>query len=126
MSESREQTTVRLEAAQKGVQLWRNNVGAGFLSATNGGTGSFIRFGLCNDSAALNQNIKSADLIGIRPILIGPEHVGRLIGQFVSREVKRADWRYAATEREQAQQRWINLVNAAGGDACFATGFGTL
>lgn len=119
--EAAAQAAVRLEAAQKGVRLYRNNVGALIDER-----GVPVRFGLANDSAAMNKVIKSADLIGIRPIVITPLHVGATIGQFVSREMKAPGWRYTATEREQAQQRWALLVANLGGDAGFATGAGTL
>lgn len=120
-SESRVQSLIRLEAADKGIRLWRNNVGAGKTEA-----GTFVRYGLANDSAAVNLRLKSADLIGIRPVLIRPEHVGHTIGQFVSREVKRGGWVWSGTEREQAQAAWAALVNSTGGDARFAAGVGTL
>lgn len=113
--------TIRLEAAQKGLRLWRNNVGACYDDA-----GRFIRYGLANDSAQLNKHIKSADLIGIRPLTITPAHVGHTVGQFVSREVKAPGWNFTETDREKAQQRWLELVLGLGGDAGFATGVGTL
>ena len=121
MSESSASDLIRLEASRLGIRLWRNNVGAGKLQ-----DGSFIRWGLCNDSAALNREIKSADLIGIRPLLITPAHVGQVIGQFISREVKHPLWKWHGTDREVAQLAWVDLVNSLGGDACFATGEGTL
>lgn len=109
-SEAGAQQAVRLEAAEKGILLWRNNSGA--LQDVEG---RWVRYGLCNDSKQLNERYKSADLIGIRPG-----------GQFVAREVKAPGWRYTGSEREQAQQRWLDMVNAAGGDGKFATGKGTL
>ena len=118
MTEASVQARVRLAAARAGDALWRNNVGAGYLSG-----GAFVRFGLANDSAAVNANLKSADLIGIRPVLVTPEHVGTIIGRFVSRECKTAGWRFHPNdEREAAQQRWADLVNRLGGDAAFSTG----
>jgi hypothetical protein len=121
VSEAAVQTIVRLEASRKGCRLWRNNVGAGYLQ-----DGSFIRWGLCNDSAQLNKRIKAADLVGIRPVVITPGHVGRTIGQFLSREVKVAGWKLGNSDREQAQVRWAEMINALGGDATFATGEGTI
>lgn len=121
ISESGVSSEIRLEASQLGYRLWRNNVGATYTPA-----GQFIRYGLANDSAQLNRCIKSADLIGIRPILITPNHVGLTIGQFISREIKKPGWKYAATEREIAQLAWAELINSLGGDACFATSRGTL
>lgn len=120
-SENAIQTRIRMEASRNGLRLWRNNVGAGKLES-----GSFIRFGLANETPQMNANIKSADLIGIRPVLIQPHHVGTIIGQFVSREIKAGSWKWHATEREEAQLRWAELVVAMGGDACFANGEGTL
>lgn len=124
-SEAYVQSLVRLEAPAKGVRLWRNNVGV-LLDAN----GRPVRYGLANDSATLNRELKSGDLIGWRPVLITPDMVGRVIAQFVSRECKPADWRPALSgdrwEHEEAQRRWAKLINDAGGDACFATGEGTL
>lgn len=114
---------VRLEASRKGLRVWRNNVGAGYAE-----DGSFLRWGLANDSAQVNKILKSSDLIGLRPIVVGPHHVGRVIGQFVARECKHPGWKMPKTpsERERAQLNFINLVNALGGDAKFATDDTTL
>lgn len=112
---------LKLEASRKGIRLWRNNVGATYAQ-----NGSFIRYGLANESVALNQQIKSADLIGIRPVFVTAEMIGTTIGQFVSREIKKPNWKYTGTEREQAQLRWAELILSLGGDACFAIGEGTL
>jgi len=116
-SEAAVQTRVRLDASKSGGRLWRNNVGA--CETT---TGSYIRYGLANESTAINKKCKSSDLIGIKPIVIEPRHVGSVIGQFVAREVKHGAWKYAATGREVAQLNFLNLVNAMGGDAKFTTG----
>lgn len=119
-SEAGAQAEVRLEASELGMRLWRNNVGAGEVD------GQFMRWGLANDSKQVNAVLKSGDLIGIRPVLVTPQHVGHTIGQFVSREVKAPGWRWSATPREIAQQNWAALVLAMGGDAAFCTGRGTL
>jgi hypothetical protein len=88
--------------------------------------GNFIRYGLANESKNVNKQIKSADLIGIRAVRIENHMIGLTIGQFVSREIKSASWKYTGTEREQAQLRWAKLIASFGGDACFATAEGTL
>lgn len=121
MNEATTQNIVRLEASRKGCRLWRNNVGATYTK-----DGSFIRYGLANDSANVNREIKSADLIGIRPVLITPAMVGVTIGQFISREVKASNWRYTGNDRERAQLAWAELILSLGGDACFVVGEGTL
>lgn len=125
LSESAVINLVKLEASRKGLRLWRNNVGA----MHDPQSGTFVRFGLANESPAMNKQIKSGDLIGIRPVTPVCEvcgYEGKPIGQFVSREVKNSAWTYRGTEREQAQFNWMNLINAMGGDAAFATSEGTL
>lgn len=116
-SESAIQANIRVETSKLGWRLWRNNVGAGKLDS-----GSFVRFGLANDSAALNAQMKSSDLVGIRPVIITQDMVGQTIGQFVSYEVKSGGWRYKGTPRELAQKRWLDLILALGGHAKFTTG----
>lgn len=105
---------IRRAAPHYGVRLWRNNVGAAKTE-----TGSFIRFGLANDSKLMNTNIKSADLIGIETVVIKPSDVGQCFGRFLSIEGKRPGWVYnpESTGRELAQMRWAQLVNAMGGRA---------
>jgi hypothetical protein len=115
--ESDIQAKVRLEASRNGIRLWRNNVGA--LKTPDG---SYLRYGLANDSPHLNAVFKSSDLIGIRPILITQDMVGKTIGQFVAREVKAPGWLYRDTQRERAQRAFIDLINKLGGDAAFTTG----
>lgn len=119
-SEAHAQSLVRLEAARLGVALWRNNVGV--LRDENGRP---VRYGLANDSGALNRQYKSSDLVGVRPVMITPEMVGQTIGQFVSREIKAPGWTFRGGERETAQQRWHDLINGLGGDSRFATGEGS-
>lgn len=119
-SESRQQSLVRLDAASHGVWLTRNNVGA-LLDAN----GRPVRYGLCNETKAQNEAVKSADLVGIKPVLIEQRHVGTTIGQFYSREVKHEGWQYTGTQHEVAQLAWANFINSKGGDARFATGPGS-
>jgi len=119
-SEAYAQSQVRLEAAALGVTLFRNNVGV--LRDENGRP---VRFGLANDSAALNAVLKSSDLIGWRPHLVTPADVGRVLAVFMSREIKPPGWTGPTNDRERAQLRWIELVNTHGGDGAFATGHGS-
>jgi len=109
------QASIMLGASSTGSRLWRNNSGA----ATDQ-SGRLIRYGLANTSAVASKRIKSSDLIGIRPILIGPEHVGQTFGQFVAIEVKAPGWKYRGNDREKAQMRYIQIVVGLGGHAKFS------
>lgn len=120
-SEAAVQAQVRLEAARKGVRLWRNNVGV-----LPDARGVPVRYGLANDSKRLNEACKSGDLIGWRQVLITPAMVGQSIAQFVSRECKRPGWKFKGDAHELAQLKWAQAVVADGGDACFCAGEETL
>lgn len=115
-SEQGVQARCMLEASKRGGRLWRNNVGVLLDSR-----GVPVRYGLANTSKRVNENFKSADLIGIRPITIGPEWVGYTIGQFVSLECKKPNWTYTGKGRETAQMNWAQLVRGLGGHAGFVT-----
>jgi hypothetical protein len=123
-SEAYVQSLVRAEAPYHGVYLMRNNVGAGKLE-----NGSFVRWGLANDSEKLNEKLKSSDLFGWRKrvLTITSAMVDTEFHYTVpcAREVKKENWQWSATPEECAQLAFINMVNAAGGDACFVTGKGS-
>lgn len=116
-SESRAQSEIRLAAPSLGFRFWRNNVGV-----LKNEDGRPVRYGLANDSQALNRRLKSSDLIGWRRLAIGPEHVGSVVAQFAAIECKAPGWTYRGDEHEEAQQRFIALVVTDGGFARFATG----
>lgn len=115
-SEGAVQADIRLKASQEGRRLWRNNRGA-----VTTDDGRHIRFGLANDSAKMDKAVKSSDLIGITPVYISPEHVGRILGVFTSVEVKAPGWVYKNTPREQAQLAWLQAIVSLGGFATFAS-----
>ena len=116
ISEAAVQQQIRLEAARQGAALFRNNNGACMDEG-----GRLIRYGLANDSAAMNKALKSHDLIGITPHIVAVADVGSTIGVFTSIEVKRAGWKYTGTIREKAQLAWGKLIIKLGGRAQFAT-----
>lgn len=114
-SEAACQAEIRLQAPKLGGVLWRNNCGV-FLDDT----GVPVRFGLANDSKRLNTKIKSADLVGFVPMVVGAHHIGRMVALFTAIECKRGDWRWGGSAREVAQQRFLNIVKSGGGLAGFA------
>ena len=120
-SEAAVQAAVRLEAAKKGIKLWRNNVGV-----LRDSRGVPVRYGLANDSQRLNSAVKSGDLIGWRPVVVSMDMVGTRIAQFVSRECKRSGWKWSGDPHEQAQMKWLQAVVSDGGDAKFCSGEETL
>jgi hypothetical protein len=120
-SETRVQSQVRLAGPARDMRLWRNNVGV-----LKDARGVPVRYGLANDSAGLNRNLKSSDLIGWRRLPVTPAMVGTAVAQFVALECKAPGWVYRGDEREQAQSRWLTLVLADGGYAKFITDAGQL
>lgn len=99
--------------AARGWHAWRNNVGAGTLD-----NGKFMRWGLANESRAVNEVVKSGDLIGFIPRVVQPFDVGLVIAQFFSCECKESGWHFNPRDpRDVAQKRWADLVNKSGGYA---------
>ena len=118
MIESDVVATVLLSASKQGWRLFRNNVGVLMDSR-----GVPVRYGLANTSKQVNKALKSGDLIGIRPVVITPDMVGKVVGQFISRECKRPGWKFNPNdERDVAQRNWAELINSLGGDAKVTTG----
>lgn len=116
-SETAVQKHRRMQAARRGALLWRNNVGA----ATDE-RGHHVRYGLANESAAINKKVKSSDLVGITPVLVTPEHVGLTFGVFTAEECKRPGWRWTGSDRELAQRKFHEIVLSKGGIARFTNG----
>lgn len=104
MREATVQDAIRVDAARWGIFLWRNNSGV-----LNDEDGRPVRFGLGNDSPRLNEKFKSSDLIGIQ--------TGT--GRFVAIECKAPTWIGVRTQRERAQEAFIDCVKRNGGIAGF-------
>ncbi len=115
MKESSVQQRIRLAAAACGFEMWRNNSGACIDQS-----GRLIRYGLANESKAINDIIKSSDLIGIMPIMVTANMVGKRIGVFFAPECKHSNWKFNhLDEREVAQKAFHDIVIRAGGFAGF-------
>jgi hypothetical protein len=74
--------------APHGCRLWRNNTGA-----IKDAEGRLVRFGLCKGSS---------DIIGITPITITPDMIGKRVGIFTAIEVK--------TPKGKATDEQINFI----------------
>jgi hypothetical protein len=106
-----------VRSAELGTLMQRNNVGA-----AQDATGRLIRYGLMNDSAALNERVKSSDYVGITPVLITPAMVGRTFGVYTAAETKESGWHLTpGDKRGQAQLAYHNIVRQHGGFAGFVT-----
>lgn len=116
-SEADVQNAAREHIQAVGGRLWRNNVGA-----FKNDKGRVVRYGLLNDSSALNSQVKSSDLIGITPRRITPLMIGSTVGVFTAVECKRPQWRFTGTGREAAQSRFLHFVQSLGGVAYFTNG----
>ena len=95
MSEQELQQRIRLELGRGPVRLWRNNVGA-----LRDQRGQLVSYGLCRGSS---------DLIGLRRLTIGPEHLGQSLAVFVAIEVKSERGRLTAE-----QQQFLEVVREFG------------
>lgn len=120
MSETGNSNRIRQHYDEAGYRLWRCNTGALVDK-----TGRLVRFGLANDSKAMNERIKPGDLIGWRERLITPDMVGEVIAQFVSIEAKKDGWVFPRPSNVKdfahcsAQLRWADMVRSEGGEAGF-------
>lgn len=92
MRESEIQAEIKKALALRGTPVWRNAVG--FDRATK------VHYGI---------GLGSPDLVGILPLVIGPEHVGRTLGVFLGVEVKTPIGRLS-----QDQKRWHTVARDRG------------
>ena len=87
--------------SQIGSTVFKNEVGLAWTK-----NGYPIRFGLC---------VGSSDLIGITPVVITEDMVGKKIGVFTALEIKKnKKGSYKATDQQKA---FINFINNNGGKA---------
>jgi hypothetical protein len=106
----------QVRASKVGGRLWKNHKGAAVLQ-----DGTFMRYGLLNESKRISDEIKSSDLIGVYPLVITTDMVGSTIGQLWLVEVKEEDWHYTGDAHETAQLKFLELGLAMGARATFAT-----
>lgn len=130
MTEHEIQQRILLSCGSGDARLWRNNVGIGWAGPSTRVTAGNVRAvasalrpgdvviragrplhaGLC---------VGSADLIGYRSVLVGPEHLGQRLAVFAAVEVKTPKGR-PTTE----QARFLEHIRSAGGRAGIARSAG--
>lgn len=125
MRESEVLRAVRDGCNYGGVRLFRNSVGTALvINHKHGQTKQAIISAcarLAESKGAFAQRMSfglsagSGDLIGYRQVVIGPEHVGMTIAQFISVEVKTDKGRV-----RPEQENWLGHINSAGGLALVA------
>lgn len=99
MTESTTLAAIRYQLGRRrDTRAFRNNVGT-----LRDESGRYVTYGLA---------VGSGDLIGWRSIVIGPEHIGMLMAQFLSIEAKSARGRLTPE-----QVAWMEAVKRAGGIA---------
>lgn len=115
---------VLIGASTMGMRLMRNNSGA-----MQDHTGRLVHYGLGTETKACRNEMAFGDQVGITPLVITPEMVGKTIGVFTMMEVKppnklAATYRKAVkhvSSREGRQLKAINWVRENGGIAWFAS-----
>lgn len=130
------QQQVRFRAAERGIWAMRNNVGAtpaklelhcprcqfDFTQKQQP-----VRYGLANDSAQLNDKVKSSDLILAIPRVITPAMVGTTFCQFGAVEVKHPGWHWGERLADEVAQLAFGVkIAQMGGVFTFSTGELTL
>lgn len=117
MNEEAVTSHMRLAFAPIGP-LFRNNVGV-LLDRR----GVPVRFGLANESANMNKEIKSSDWIGITPVTAYLQSCGWVtLGVFTALETKASNWTFRpGDQRAVAQSKFHEIVREVGGFAGFVT-----
>ena len=102
MNETSLMNKVRLMLEKNCILNFRNNTGK-----LEDKTGRWVTYGLC---------VGSSDIIGIKPVVVTHDMVGKTIGQFVAIEVKRR-----GKKATPEQLRFLDAIKSRGGLASIAT-----
>lgn len=106
MTEAALTREIQAALTDKDTRLWRNNCGVLIDSR-----GQHVAYGLA---------VGSSDLIGLRSVVILPEHIGSTLAVFCAVEVKLPGVR----ARPEHQRNYIDQVLRMGGRAGFASSVG--
>lgn len=105
------QSSILLSLSGAGSTVWRNETAGAWVGRPIHREGQtvtlagarMLQAGLC---------VGSCDIIGVTPVTITPDMIGRTVGVFTAVEVKAAKGRVSAE-----QERFISAVKRAGGIA---------
>lgn len=120
--ESNIQREIMLALSKAGITVWRNNVAQAWVGESHRiSSSTTVRLNagdvVIRDARPLHAGLcrGSSDLIGLQPVVVGPEHVGCTFGRFVAVEVKTGTGRVSADQRN-----FVDHVTARGGAAGIA------
>lgn len=108
MNEKDIEKKIILSVQECGTTVFKNNVGSAKKVDPNTGKEYWINFGLCEGSS---------DLIGITPVKITADMVGKTMGVFTAIEVKKNVNKKYKASRMESQKRFIDFINSKGGIA---------
>lgn len=112
------QSSILLTLSEAGSTVWRNETAGAWVGRLVYRDGQIVTLaGACMIQAGLC--VGSSDILGITPVTITPDMVGRTVGVFTAVEVKAAKGRVSLE-----QQRFIDAVKRAGGIAGVARSAG--
>ena len=113
---------IALKASEHGARLWRNNTAKGWAGKsvviTESGQARVMPGDVLVHSARrlhAGLCVGSSDLIGLTPVLITEQHIGKTLAVFTAAEVK------AGTNLTGAQQSFLEMVTRSGGIAIAPT-----
>lgn len=106
MSETPIMREIMLALSATGARVFRNNVGVAMFRDAKTGEPRRVRYGLCEGSS---------DVIGLVPVTITPDMVGKTVAVFMAVEVKAPGGAKLKTQRS-----FVDMVKERGGIAGFA------
>ncbi|WP_299078746.1 VRR-NUC domain-containing protein [uncultured Paraglaciecola sp.] len=101
--------SILLASTKRGARLFRQNTGMGWVGKILGKTKTAITLG---NPRPLHAGLckGSSDIIGITPIVVTQEMVGKTVGLFTAREVKAGN-----DQLTTEQRKFLEMVNKLGG-----------
>jgi hypothetical protein len=118
MAEGEITESILVEASNQGARLFRQNTGMGWAGKLVSKRGGSVRLSGARPLRA-GLTTGSSDIIGVMPVVITQEMVGKTIGVFTAVEVK-----YGRTPTTEEQEVFLRVVRNLGGIAFVAKSLG--